>query len=266
MRLFLTIVSITLLLGAISCGNSNQPTNFPITERAMVYSMSNGSTGNALLRFASKADGTLESAGSFPTGGMGTGAGLENQGALSISQDGKFLLVVNPASDDFSIFSLAGPDPKLLSTLSSGGRRPISISTRNGLIYVLNAGGNVSDTDNAAGFRLQQDGTATRVPGADVALSAAVTNPAQLELSPNADILVITERGTNFVHVVRLNADGTPDASFLYPSAGQGPFGFSLTNQRRLLISEAGTNSASSYLLSNDGSVQVISPAVGSGQ
>jgi len=35
--------------------------------------------------FVSAADGTLQAAGSVQTGGRGTGAGIENQGALSVT-------------------------------------------------------------------------------------------------------------------------------------------------------------------------------------
>lgn len=94
---------------------------------AAVYTMSNDSSGNAVLAFMSAADGTLQAAGSFETGGKGTGASIENQGALSLTEDRKFLLVVNPASDDFSLFRLADSGPQLLSTTPSGGQRPISM-------------------------------------------------------------------------------------------------------------------------------------------
>src|SRR6266851_8646670 len=130
---WLTLGAVLISIVTASCSGASlgvtTPTG-PIVKDAAVYSMSNSSSGNAVMMFASAADGTLQAAGSVQTGGRGTGAGIENQGALSVTEDGKFLLVVNPASDDFSLFRLAGSGPQLLSTTPSGGKRPISISAR----------------------------------------------------------------------------------------------------------------------------------------
>ena len=41
-----------------------------------VYTMSNAAGGNAVLMFPRATDGSLMPAQSFPTGGLGTGAGL----------------------------------------------------------------------------------------------------------------------------------------------------------------------------------------------
>lgn len=60
-----------------------------------VYTMSNQTDGNAVLAFRQHGD-TLVPAGSFPTGGKGSGGGLGNQGALALSDDGEALLVREP--------------------------------------------------------------------------------------------------------------------------------------------------------------------------
>src|SRR5687768_14472054 len=61
----------------------------------VVYTLSNASTGNAVLMFARAADGSLTPAGSFATGGLGTGGGLGSQGALILARGGQLLFAVN---------------------------------------------------------------------------------------------------------------------------------------------------------------------------
>src|SRR5207248_7379662 len=64
-----------------------------------VYVMSNAPAGNAVLAFDRAANGALSPAGSYATGGNGTGAGLGSQGALVLSADGRWLLAVNAGSN-----------------------------------------------------------------------------------------------------------------------------------------------------------------------
>jgi 6-phosphogluconolactonase len=143
-----------------SCGAASPgaATLSPVVKKTAVYSMSNSGSGNAVMRFLIAADGTLQAAGSVQKGGTGTSAGIENQGALAVTEDGKFLLAVNPASDDFSVLRLTSSGPQLLSTTSSGGKRPISVSARRGLVYVLNFGDSAGDADNVTGFHLNTEG------------------------------------------------------------------------------------------------------------
>ena len=53
-----------------------------------VFTMSNAVAGNSVLVFARAADGSLHAAGTFATGGTGTGAGLGNQGGLALDESG----------------------------------------------------------------------------------------------------------------------------------------------------------------------------------
>ena len=68
--------------------------------------MENATTGNSVIAYQQSADGTLSQAATFATGGLGVGHGLENQGALALSDDGKYLFVVNPGSNDVSAFQI----------------------------------------------------------------------------------------------------------------------------------------------------------------
>src|SRR5258707_15868288 len=71
-----------------------------------VYVMSNAPAGNAVLVFNRTADGALAPAGSYATGGTGTGAGLGSQGALVVSDDQHWLLAVNAGSNSVSVFEV----------------------------------------------------------------------------------------------------------------------------------------------------------------
>src|SRR6266851_10183478 len=113
-----------------------------------LYTMSNDPNGNAVLVFDRAADGSLTAAGTFSTGGRGTGGrepdfGLANAGALALSDNEQLLFVVNPGSDDLSVFAVRREGLRLLDRLDSGGREPISVTVHGHLVYVLNAGGNV---------------------------------------------------------------------------------------------------------------------------
>ena len=55
-------------------------------EKKAVYTITNAASGNAVLAFHRAANGALTPAGTFPTGGTGTGAGLGSGHSLVVSQ------------------------------------------------------------------------------------------------------------------------------------------------------------------------------------
>jgi len=59
-----------------------------------------------------------------------------------------------------------------------------------------------------------------------------------------------------------LKAPARPRTNKTFESAGTTPFGFDVGREGRLFVSEAATGSASSYELSEDGDLAVISPVV----
>ena len=56
------------------------------------YAITNSTAGNAVAAYARSSDGSLMPAGSVLTGGLGTGSGLESQGAVAISDEGRTLV------------------------------------------------------------------------------------------------------------------------------------------------------------------------------
>ena len=69
-----------------------------------VYALTNAPTGNEVVVWDRADDGSLTPAGSYATGGLGSGAGLGSQGAIILSKDNRWLFAVNAGSNDISSF------------------------------------------------------------------------------------------------------------------------------------------------------------------
>lgn len=227
-----------------------------------VYTSTNSATNNAVLAFERSPHGTLRPAGSFPTGGTGTGGGLGNQGAVVLDDRRNRLFVVNAGSDQLTSFDVGRHGLRRLDLESSGGDRPISLTAHGNLLYVLNAG-----SDQIAGFRVDHRGELRPLPGSIRSLSGTGTDPAQIEFSPNGGLLVVTEKATNRIDTFRVGLDGRPGELISQPSAGETPFGFAFDKRGHLIVSEAfgGAPNASvlsSYGIAGNGAIGAISPLV----
>ncbi len=213
-----------------------------------VFVATNGAVGNEVLVFPRGGDGGLGAPQSYPTGGLGTGAGLGNQGGLALSPNGANLYVVNAGSDDVSGFRLTAGGLEHLGTWPSGGNLPISIALHGDLLYVLNDGG----TANVTGFRIANGGSLTPIPGSTRTLSEAAPDAGQVGFSPDGARLVVTEKGTNLLTTFPVLGDGSLGAAVSTASAGQTPFGFAFDGRGTLVVSEAfggaaGASTVSSY-------------------
>ena len=230
-----------------------------------VYTLTNSAAGNAVAVFDRLPSGELVPAGAVSTGGLGTGAGLGSQGAVVLSENGRWLFAVNAGSDDISVLEVynGGIELALIDRVPSGGDRPISLTGHGNLLYVLNAG----VPNNITGFRVGKDGTLTPIPGSTRALSAADTGPAQVEFDPIGDVLVVTEKATNNIVTFPVGLDGIPGQAVVTASSGITPFGFAFDNLGRVFVSEAfggaaNASALSSYTLLSNGVLGVVSPSV----
>ena len=222
-----------------------------------VYSLTNQASGNAVAIFARGADGSLSWSSNVSTGGTGAGSGLGSQGALALSDDGRWLFAVNAGSSDVSAFQVTPGGLTLTSRVSSGGVRPISLSVHGNLLYVLNAGGD----GNISGFSVGADGALTRIAGSTRGLSGSSVGPAQVSFSPNGYWLIVTEKTTSRLDVYAVGLDGVASAAITTPSAGGTPFGFAFGHRDELFVSEA-AGSASSYVIGGNGALTVASGTV----
>ena len=173
-----------------------------------VYTLSNASAGNAVLTFERGPDGALSAAGSTPSGGVGTGGGLGSQGAVILSNDGTKLFAVNAGSDSISSFDVTEAGLRLVDTAPSDGDLPTSLTYSKGILYVLNTG----TPNSISGLAVRADGDLTPLRGSTRPLSAASTNPAQVEFSPVGNVLVVSERATNLLASYLVDRSGIAGA------------------------------------------------------
>lgn len=233
--------------------------------RGAVYTLTNSASGNAVAVFERAAGGSLTPAGTVPTGGNGTGAGLGSQGALVLERNKLF--AVNAGSGTVSLLA-AGREGKvrLLDVADSGGVTPISVTAHGRLLYVLNAG-DASTPANISGF-LALRGNLVPLPGSTRPLSAALPDPAQVEFSPSGRQLVVTEKATNMIATYQVGRHGLATGPSAQPSAGQTPFGFAFDRRGRLIVSEAfggapDASALSSYSLARNGTITPITASAG---
>jgi 6-phosphogluconolactonase (cycloisomerase 2 family) len=221
-----------------------------------VYVLSNQPSGNAVVVYARAADGTLSPAGSYATGGSGTGGSLGSQGAVVVDADASHLYAVDAGSSTVTSFRIDGSGLQRIGTVPSGGATPISVAVHGDRLYALNAGG----AGNVASFAVD-DGALTPLAGGSHGLSGGGTGPAQVAVTPDGGRLVVTEKATSTVDVLDLDPSGRPVSLVATASAGAVPFGFDFDNKGHLLVSEAAASTASSYDVTSSG-VSVISAAV----
>jgi 6-phosphogluconolactonase (cycloisomerase 2 family) len=231
-----------------------------------LFMSNNAAAGNLLQVYTRSDSGSATLLTTVPTNGNGTDAGLGSQGAVTLSADGAYLFVVNAGSNSLSTFKLGAKQVILTSTVASGGTRPISVAERNGIVYVLNAP--TAGTGNAlVGFR-NEGGVLTPLADGMRAL-ADTSGPAQVSFDTTGEVLVVSEKTANQLVSYWVGSDGTLSASAqVVPSPGVVPFGFGITKRNVLVVSEAGTSSASSYRINAgaDPQLELVTAALGNGQ
>ena len=228
-----------------------------------VYALTNSPGGNAVVVYDRGGDGSLMPAGSFATGGAGTGAGLGSQGAVIVSDDHRLLFAVNAGSNSISSFRVRPDGLELADTAPSGGPMPTSVAFSRGLLYVLNAGA----PNSISGLAVDNRGNLTPIPGSARPLSADSTAPAQVGFSKSGDTVIVTERATNRIDTYTVGSDGLLAGPFVHASAGPTPFGFAVDKRDTLLVSEAGAGGgASTYRIGTGGALTPVSAMVMTGQ
>lgn len=228
-----------------------------------VFVMSNATTGNEILVFFRDFNGYLTEAGSYPTGGLGTGGGLGNQGGIVISPSQNWVLAVNAGSNSISVFEIKPFGLRFVGVYPSGGVRPVSLTVHDDeLVYVVNA-----VSDSIAGFKMDSSGALTMIPGSVQPLSGAGTSPAQIGFDKHGDLLLVTEKATNRISKFEVDRDGVAGNRQTVNSAGETPFGFVFGFRSQLFVTEAfgGARDASaltSYELEDDSELHIISRSV----
>jgi 6-phosphogluconolactonase (cycloisomerase 2 family) len=245
---------------------------------SMVYIMTNNEVMNQIVAFSRDLNGMLTFVGSYPTNGRGTGARevstatandgvdpLTSQGALTLSRDGRFLLAVNAGNHSISSFIITDSGaPVLVDVKPSGGAQPNSVDVFGNLVYVSNVGNAENNfLSNITGFHLDNNGRLT--PGSTHSLSTFNAQPAQVLFTPNGSKILVSELTSNHLSIFHVNLNGMVTGPVVNDSYGQGPLGAYFLSSGILLVTEADSNALSSYSLSNDGVLRVISGSVPNG-
>ena len=228
----------------------------------IVYTMSND-MANSVLEFQAGPGPALTLVGTFSTDGSGTGAKLASQGAVSLTQDGMWLLAVDAGSNQVTVFQVGnGGSLTFASVTGSEGTSPISITDHGSLVYVLDNGTRTTP-GNIAGFSLSPSGKLTFIPGSVQPLSGTPnSSPEQIGFSTDGNVLVVTEKAANVIDTYVVGSGGVAGSPTKFPSNSPGPYGFAFTSQGYLILSEAATGTLSSYSVSDGGNLRTLSGSI----
>jgi 6-phosphogluconolactonase len=225
-----------------------------------VFTQTNSVTGNSIQAFHRASNGILTSAGTFSTHGLGTGVGLGDQGALAL--DGNWLFTINAGSNQISAFRVSGASLKFTDIVSSRGVSPLSVTAHGNWVYVVNAG-NSTTAGNIAGFWVSSTGKLHPIPNSVKPLSSSsAVGPAEISFNPAGNVLVVTEKNTNFIDSYTVNSNGVASGPTTTTDHGTEPFGFAFDPNGQLVVSEAATGSLSSYSVSSSGVLTLITGSV----
>ena len=240
-----------------------------------VYVNDNTAATNTVVGYARHADGSLtQLPGSpFAIGGAGLGAITGSQGALQISDDGRYLLAVDAGSNQISVLRIR-PDGTLRavegSPIWSGGNEPVSIAVHGNVVYVANTGVAKTGGANYSGFTLDAGGHLRPLAGSTFSVTSVGT---LVDVLFNADgtHLAGTRVGTTvsstwLIDSFSVGADGLLTSAPGSPFAAQaaGPFGsaFRPTDPSQLFVSNAhaggGKGTISAFSVSADGTLTSI--------
>ena len=237
------------------------------SQLGAVFVMNNSANRNEVVSFTRAADGSLQQAGTFATGGRGTGGvtdPLESQGSLTLSQDHSLLFAVNGGSSEVSVFQVHGAHLALVDRKLTGGAEPNAVAQHGGLVYVLNVGG----SSNVVGFTVSANGQLREIPNSTRFLTTNNSEGASLAFSPNGQFLVATERATNNIDVFQVQADGTLSPIVVNTDSEPGTFSATFAPNGALLVSETGpaggsdASTISSYSILANRTLSPISPGV----
>ncbi|MEJ9233440.1 lactonase family protein [Peribacillus butanolivorans] len=255
--------------------------NYFRARASMVYMMTNNEVMNQIIAFYKDMNGLLTFMASYPTYGKGTGTKevstalrndgidpLQSQGSLTLSSDGRFLFAVNAGSNSISSFMVTENGRLIFADVEpSGGAQPNSIGVFGNLLYVSNVGDAANHfASNISGFYIEENGHLLPIPGSNRSLSTINAQPAQVLFTPNGSKIIIPELTTNYLSIFNVNKNGTVTGPMINESNGNMPFGSYFLSSGLLLVTEVGSNALSSYSLSDNGILHVISGSIPTGQ
>jgi 6-phosphogluconolactonase len=272
LRSLVTGALIALLLSGLALALGPGPRASAMAESdgdGHVYVLNNNLSGsNSITVFSREEDGSLTLLSTTFIGGQGNLAAFADgtQGSLILTHDeGTRLFAVDAGSDQISVVDVHNGNLSPSGVFSSGGAGPVSLSYRDGLLYVLNAANASTKAANVAGFHVDDEGTLHPIGGATRPLSAPHPNASQVQIDLSGRFLLVTEKGTNLIDVYRIREDGSLSAPKSFQSVGAVPFGMAFnlaSSQHELIVTDAAggpnnTGAMTSYRLAH-GTVSLI--------
>jgi 6-phosphogluconolactonase (cycloisomerase 2 family) len=207
-----------------------------------VFETTNAVAGNTVQVFDRLRDGQLRAGAIVATGGHGLGSSLASQGGLV--RDGDLLFAVNAGDNTVSTLAITDRGLVRRGIAPSGGARPVSVTVRHGIVYVLN-----QDSETISGLRVSHDGHLQPLPHSTRALSKSASTPtaaAQVSFSPDGQSLVVTHKGDQTIDTFAVR-NGYAGPATAHHSAGVTPYGFAFDRRGHAIVSEAGPSAVSSY-------------------
>ncbi len=236
-----------------------------------VFVQTDDPSGNTVVVYDRHADGSLQRAVGYRTGGRGGVLDgsvvdhLASQGSLSYDRAHGRLYAVNAGSDTITVFAVHGDRLVRRQVLPSFGDFPVSITTHGRLVYVLNArrGGSIQGYLRV-GAGLLPVPQWHRELGLDAAATPEFTHtPGEVAFGPRGDQLIVTTKANgNAVDVFGIDRLGAPSAR---PTttvlANAVPFAVAFDAHGRLALAEAGPNAVATFDVDRGGTLRKIAEA-----
>lgn len=236
---------------------------------------------NKVLAFNRSANGGLTLVGTFATGGNGIANNpllgfptLDSAGPVGLSPSRSCLFAVNGGSNTVSSFRLTSKGLKLVNHPSSGGDRPISLTSRargpKTVLYVLN-----SDTNNATinGYRVAPSCRLSHIRGSKRQTSTPTSVPAQIRFDARGKVLAVSERLANDIDVFPVNHKGVAGAPVVTAtSPNKTPYSLAWSKQDVLAVTNeefpppaVANSTVTTYRLKKNGKLVALATAPSGG-
>ena len=259
-----------------------------------VFTESNTSP-NYVLAYVRNSDGRLTKAGQFATGGNGRPAdnppsgfpALDSSGAVGLGTGNTCLFAVNAGSNTVSSFRVTSKGLKLVNHLSSGGHRPISLTSTplvnrpssgahrpisfaarvsgRQLLYVLNSG---TDSASIHGFTVSPSCRLTSIPKSTRPTSSQNSVPAQIRFDVHGKVLAVSERFANDIDIFPVKANGRTEPPVVNASKEATPYGLDWNNKDVLSVSnehlplpDVANSTVTTYSLKSNGKLVALATA-----